>query len=149
MTIKTFEDIASWQLARVMCGIVKRLTEKESLSRDWELRKQIRNASGRVMDCIAEGFERGQNNEFRYFLGVSKGSCGEVRSQSYRALDYGYITEEERKELDDIARRTSAAIQGLIDYLNKSEIKGQRYKKPLPDQPTNSQENTDQYFPNK
>ena len=132
MTFKSFEEIEAWQLAREMCAIVKRLTLKEEFSKDWELRKQIRNASGRVMDCIAEGFERGQNNEFRNFLGISKGSCGEVRSQGYRALDNGFISEEERRELDNMAKRTAAAIQGLIDYLNRTEIRGQRYKKSNP-----------------
>lgn len=133
MTFKSFEEIEAWQLAREMCAIVRRLTSKEVFSKDWELRKQIRNASGRVMDCIAEGFERGQNNEFRNFLGISKGSCGEVRSQGYRALDNGFISEEERRDLDNMAKRIAAAIQGLIDYLNRTEIRGQRYKKNNPE----------------
>lgn len=94
MTFKNFEEIEAWQLAREMCKIVKRLTQQEQFSKDWELRKQIRNTSGRVMDCIAEGFERGQNNEFKYFLGVSKGSCGEVRSQGIGRL----ITISSRKQ---------------------------------------------------
>ena len=111
MTFKSFEEIEAWQLAREMCRMVGRLTAKEEFSKDWELRKQIRNASGRVMDCIAEGFERGQNNEFRNFLGISKGSCGEVRSQGYRALDKGFISEEERREPDNMTKRTAAAIQ--------------------------------------
>ncbi|MBX2890077.1 MAG: four helix bundle protein [Saprospiraceae bacterium] len=141
MTFKSFEEIEAWQLAREMCRIVGHLTAKEEFSKDWELRKQIRNASGRVMDCIAEGFERGQNNEFRNFLGISKGSCGEVRSQGYRALDKEFISEDERRELDNMAKRTAAAIQGLIDYLNRTEFRGQRYKKKPP-------KNTgDEFFP--
>lgn len=127
MTFKRFEEIEAWQLARDLCILVKNLTEKDIFSKDWELRKQIRNSSGSTMDCIAEGFERGSSNEFKYFLGIAKGSCGEVRSQGYRALDYGYITEEERVRIDQLARRISAAVQGLIDYLNTTELKGQRH----------------------
>ncbi|MFN0015951.1 MAG: four helix bundle protein [Saprospiraceae bacterium] len=136
MTFKCFEEIDAWKLARDLCIMVKQYTEKEAFSRDWELRRQIRSSSGSAMDCIAEGFERGSNREFRYFLGIAKGSCGEVRSQGYRALDYSYISEQERAGMDQLANRASAAIQGLIDYLNKTEIKGQRhFIRPQPSDP--------------
>ena len=127
MTFKRFEEIEAWRLARALCDAVRKATEKDVFSKDWELRRQIRNSSGSAMDCIAEGFERGSTREFKYFLGIAKGSCGEVRSQCYRALDYGYITEGERLDLDLLAKRTSGAIQGLIDYLNACGFKGQRH----------------------
>ena len=134
MTFKGFEEIEAWKLAK-----------------DWELKKQIKSSSGSAMDCIAEGYERGNNNEFVYFLGISKGSSGEVRSQAYRALDYGYITESERVELDQLSKRIGAAVQGLIDYLNQTNIKGQRYHKksvPGPNSPSKSPpSSSDHFFP--
>jgi four helix bundle protein len=48
-----------------------------------------------VMTNIAEGFERDGNNEFIKFLTYSKGSCGEVRSLLYVALDLHYIDQVE------------------------------------------------------
>lgn len=50
------------------------------------------------MHNIAEGFERGTRLEFIQFLGYAKGSCGELRSQLYRALDRKYITQQEFDE---------------------------------------------------
>ncbi len=131
MKFTKFEEIEAWQIAREMCKLVKKLTDNEKFSHDWELKKQIKASSGSAMDCIAEGHERGNKNEFVYFLGIAKGSSGEVRSQAYRALDWGYITEEERRELDKLAWRTGAALQGLIQYLNTTPKGGQRFAKPL------------------
>ena len=92
MTIEKFEDLEILQEARVLCKYIFVITEKEPFSRDFKLRDQIRASSGSVMDNIAEGFERDGNKEFIQFLSVSKGSCGETHSQSYRSFDYNYIT---------------------------------------------------------
>ena len=126
MTFKRFEDIEGWKLARQLCKRVRDITEREPFAKDWTLRNQIKASSGSTMDCIAEGFERGSTNEFVYFLGVSKGSCGESRSQLYRAFDHHYIDQQELDELLSLAFRINAAAQGLIEYLNKTEIKGTR-----------------------
>jgi four helix bundle protein len=127
MKIDRFEDMEIWKDARDLCKFVFELTSKEIFNKDFRFRDQIRASAGSVMDNIAEGFERGGNKEFGQFLYYSKGSCGETRSQGYRALDFKYISEAEFNKLNESALRISTKIAHLIKYLKDSEMKGAKY----------------------
>ena len=86
MNIKRFEDLEIWKEARELCKIVFDITSHGPFSTDFKFRDQMRASAGSTMDNIAEGFDRGGNKEFSQFLSVTRGSCGEVRSQSYRTI---------------------------------------------------------------
>ncbi|MCY7410714.1 MAG: four helix bundle protein [Chitinophagales bacterium] len=98
-TIKDFEDLQTWQMARELNKRIFSLTLYHLFSKDYSLKDQIRRSSGSVMDNIAEGFERDGNKEFINYLSFSKGSAGEVRSQLVRAFDYKYVSQSEMSEL--------------------------------------------------
>lgn len=125
---KKFEDLPIWQEARNFSKKVFLASKKGEFSKEFRLCSQIRASSGSIMDNIAEGFERNGNGEFKQFLYVAKGSCGESRSQLYRAFDYGYLTEEKFEELKNQSEEISKSISSFIDYLQSSEIKGAKYK---------------------
>ena len=127
-TITRFEDLETWQLARELSKELYNLTFVEPIKSDFRLKDQMRGSAGSIMDNIAEGFERGTRAEFIQFLGYSKGSCGEFRSQLYRVLDRKYITPAEFDELDILAVRISTMVQKFIAYLQTITIKGTRKK---------------------
>lgn len=128
-TIKRFEDLEIWQKARELNKSVFKLTSKDKFSKDFSIKDQIKRAAGSVMDNIAEGFERDGNKEFVNFLTISKGSCGEVRSQLYRAFDFEYITQEELENITNDTVSLSERIGKLISYLKNTEFKGTKFKK--------------------
>ncbi len=127
-TIKHFEDLEIWKLARTLCDDIYQLAIKTDLRRDYKLYSQIDGSSASVMDNIAEGFERNGNREFIQFLSISKASCGETRSQLYRVFDRNYATKNEFEKLKEQTLTLSKMIGAFINYLKKSDYKGSKYK---------------------
>ena len=127
--INNFEELKSWQKSRELCAYVFELTNKESFKREFSLKDQIKRSSGSVMDNIAEGFDRDGNNEFRQFLSIAKASCAETRSQLIRTYDREYINKELFKELYEKNVILAKKLTSFINYLNKSEFRGNKFKK--------------------
>ena len=128
-TIQRFEDIEAWKRARQLTKGVYDASKLSKFARDFGLKDQIQRAAVSIMSNIAEGFERGGNQEFVQYLATSKGSCGEVRSQLYVALDQGYIDEQLFGELYRNAEAISKMLSAFMDYLKKSGMRGPKYRK--------------------
>lgn len=127
MQIKNFEDLEIWQAVRRVAQEIYTCSRSPKFSKDFALRDQTQRAAVSVMSNIAEGFERGGNQEFVQFLYIAKGSCGEVRSQLYVALDQDYV---DRKLVDSLLvtlKRLSVRIKHLIDHLKQSGMRGPKY----------------------
>jgi four helix bundle protein len=108
----TFENLEVWQDAIELAAHVYELFRG---CRDFGFRNQIQEASASVSNNIAEGYERDSNQEFIRFLFIAKGSCGEVRSQSYLARRVNLLSDEDALALINEAKRLSKRIQKLID----------------------------------
>jgi four helix bundle protein len=136
MQIKNFEDLEIWKEARRLTREVYSLSKTARFSTDFGLRDQMQRAAVSIMSNIAEGFERGGNQEFVQFLYIAKGSCGEVRSQVYAALDQGYIDQKVMDNLLAILKRLSVMIKHLIDHLKRSGLRGPKYSNSNPSGPS-------------
>ena len=111
--IERFESLVAWQKARQLTMEIYGATREGIFSKDFSLRDQIRGASSSIMSNIAEGFERGGRPEFHQFLVIAKGSCAEVRSQLYVALDAGYLNETEFLRLQSLAVEVAKIVSAL------------------------------------
>jgi four helix bundle protein len=125
-TIKRFEDIESWKLGNELCSKIGKHIDEGKFKKNFRLIDQMEGSSGSIMDNIAEGFERGSRQEFILFLGYAKGSSGEFRSQLYRALNRGYMSQNDFDNLYELAIKISGLLQKFIEYLLKTEIAGSR-----------------------
>ena len=128
MIARSFEELAVWKLSRKFAERLYRATSIDPFARDFTLRDQLRRSSGSVMDNIAEGFERDGRKEFIQFLYIAKASCGESRSQIYRAKDANYLEECEFELLKKEAEFISRSLANFIKYLKKSEYTGLKNK---------------------
>jgi len=113
MAVDKFEDLIAWQKARLLSREIYQATRSGSLAQDYGLGRQMQRATVSISSNIAEGFERGSPKEFHRFLVIAKGSCGELRSQLYLALDVGHINQPQFERLMQIANEVSRVIGGL------------------------------------
>lgn len=114
MGIERFEDIIAWQKSKELTVQIYRLFEE---SKDFSFKDQIQRASVSVMNNIAEGFERRNNKEFKQFLYIAKGSCGEVRSMLIIAHKLKKINTSDYEVLLPLCLEISKMLFGLINKL--------------------------------
>ena len=114
MKIEKFEDIIAWQKSkRLTVDIYKQFRN----CKDFGFKNQIERATVSIMNNIAEGFERRGDKEFKHFLFIAKGSCGEVRSMLYLALELGYLSKEDFKKFHNLSIEISKLLSGFIKTL--------------------------------
>ena len=120
--IEKFEQLIAWQKARKLTSQIYKATEEGKFAKDYGLKDQVRRAAVSSMSNLAEGFERGG---FHRFLSISKGSCAELRTQLYIALDVGYLDRETFEPLMAQAIEVGQIIGGLraaVDRRRRKDI---------------------------
>lgn len=107
-----FEELQVWQVARRIVTKVYGLT---AMIKDYGFDDQIQRAAISIMNNIAEGYESGTTMMLKRYFMISKGSCGEVRSMLYAAIDLNYILKEDGERLIEECRHLSVMIKKFID----------------------------------
>lgn len=118
MQVYSFEELVIWQEARVIVDRVYLLLKN---NRDYDFKSQISRAAISIMNNIAEGFERNKNSadnkQFKNFLNISYGSCGEVRSMIYLAQDLKYMNDCDAEALRADCYSLSCKITAFMQTL--------------------------------
>jgi four helix bundle protein len=113
-TIKNFEELEIWKMARVMVNLIYSDFKE---CRDYGFKDQITRAGVSIMNNISEGFCRNSDTEFRHFLNMSKGSSGEVKNMYYIAEDQKFIDSEISIDRRNKTQRLINSISTLMKYL--------------------------------
>lgn len=110
----TFEDLKVWQKAKALFIDLYPLIKD---SKEYFLKDQLLRASLSISNNIAEGYERQTAKEFRQFLYIAKGSCGEVRSMLLLLSELDYLDRDVTRDLIDRTTEVSKMLAGFIKTL--------------------------------
>jgi len=80
---------------------------------NFTMKDQIQRVGLSVPSNIAEGYERNSDKEFIRFLNISKGSCGELRTQLYISKKLNFLKKAEFERLLGESKEISAMLHGL------------------------------------
>ena len=126
--METFEKLDVWKEAKALTLEVYRAFRG---CRDFSFRDQIQRAALSVPANIAEGVERNSAAEFKNFLGIAKGSAGELRALIIIAVDLAYLENDQLEILLERCVRISKRIHCLIKSLeNRFRLQKRRVVEP-------------------
>ena len=108
-----FEDLVAWQKARGLAREIYAVTRSRDFTHDFALARQMQRAAVSIMANLAEGFDRHGATEFHRFVTLSHGSCSELKSHLYVAIDAGYIAQPEFDRLYALAAETDRILRAL------------------------------------
>ena len=124
MGYQSFEDLEVWQRG---CRLAVLIFKSFQPSKEFTLKDQIQRAALSIPSNIAEGSERGSLKDFAHFLNISKGSCGELRTQLYIARKLDYLGKADFDKLVAESREISSMLEGLrrslLSRASKSSLK--------------------------
>ena len=112
--IKRYEDLLVYQKSYQLALEAHRLTLTFPDFERFELGRQLRTSASSIAVNIAEGFSRRSSSaDFKRFLAMASGSCGEVKVWLSLAKDLGYLPEERAGELIERFDEVGRMLHGL------------------------------------
>jgi four helix bundle protein len=123
MAFQSFENLEVWQRG---CRLAVDVFETFSSCRNFTMQDQVQRAALSIPSNVAEGYERDSNKEFVRFLNISKGSCGELRTQLYISRELHFIKKGDSDRLITESKEISAMLHGLARAVRKRLSNKQR-----------------------
>jgi four helix bundle protein len=116
MAFQSFEDLDVWQRG---CRLAVDVFKTFATCRNFTMQDQVQRSALSVPSNVAEGHERASDKEFVRFLNISKGSCGELRTQLYISRKLDFINKADSDRLVSESKQISAMLHGLSRAVTK------------------------------
>ena len=115
--MKKVEELDVFKLSHSLALSVFELTKTFPEEEKFGLISQMRRASYSIPMNIMEGAHRLSSKEFRQFVGIAKGSAGEIKYQLLLVKDLKYISEDKYSLLLPQYERVSQMLTKLAKSL--------------------------------
>ncbi|MCG2709543.1 MAG: four helix bundle protein [Thermodesulfovibrionales bacterium] len=115
--INKVEELEVFKKSHKLTLDIYKVTEKFPQTEKFGLISQMRRASSSICTNLLEGSHRLGRKEFRQFVGIAKGSAGELKYQILLSKDLGYLAEREYLDLRDEIEQISMMLNGLVKSL--------------------------------
>jgi four helix bundle protein len=99
--MRSFKELLIWQKAVDLVVLVYKVTKKFPDEEKYGLTVQMRRCAVSIPSNIAEGHMRTTNKVFKQFIGVARGSCSELETQSLIAFKLGFLSQNEFQSLEE------------------------------------------------
>jgi four helix bundle protein len=115
--IKSVEDLEVYKRSHNLTLDIYRSSKKFPSEERFGLIPQIRRAASSICSNLMEGSHRLGKKEFRQFVGIAKGSVGELKYHLLLAKDLGYLPPNQFVTLRSEAETVSKMLNGLANSL--------------------------------
>lgn len=127
-----FEELPVWQEAARLYNAVLDLFQKPNPPFTPSFRNQLDRAALSVSNNVAEGFERLSTAELLQFIGIARGSAGEVRSMMAVVILRPELKsyQKELNRIRALAESCAKQITAWTESIEGSPVQGKRHLTP-------------------
>ena len=113
------EDLDVFKLAHDLTLEIYKITEMFPENERYGLASQMRRAAMSIGSNLMEGSHKFSKKEYRYFIGISRGSTGELKYQLLLPKDLSYMNIDTFEKVRSHCERVSMMLSKLYSALEK------------------------------
>ncbi len=116
--MRDYKKLEVWQKSYILGLDIYSITKMFPKDELYGLISQMRRSSLSIPLNIAEGSRKSTDKDYKSFLHIAYGSCGELEVQLLYSKDLGYIDEEEFLTLSEKISCVSRMLNSFISKLS-------------------------------
>lgn len=119
-TIRSYQDLIAWQRAFELGKAAYALAGKFPDFERFGLVSTIRRTSVNIASHIAQGYGRGNTQDYLWFLKQARGEVYVLDTQLLFALDFKYLDADAYDAIKSLLDETERVLAGLIRSVSSS-----------------------------